>query len=156
HAGLAEGQGTMPDQVVIVGAGLAGLAAAVRLAERGFRVTILESRGRGGGRARSFSDAGSGPRGRTWPHVSMGGCTTLAHFCRTVGIDPLLQPQPWLFFMTPDGHISRFGADRLPAPLHLARSFLRAHYLTLGEKLRIAWGLAGLWRTPEDVDDIPF
>src|SRR5947207_2565827 len=124
-------------QVVVIGAGLAGLAAAVRLAERGFRVTILESRGRAGGRASSFSDAASGQLVDTCQHVSMGCCTNLAHFCRTVGIDHLLQPQPWLYFMTPDRRVSRFGADRLPAPLHLARSFLRAHHLTLGEKLRI-------------------
>jgi squalene-associated FAD-dependent desaturase len=146
----------MPDQVVIIGAGLAGLAAAVRLAERGFHVSILESRGRAGGRASSFSDAASGQLVDTCQHVSMGCCTNLDHFCRAVGIHHLLEPQPWLYFMTPDRRVSRFGADRLPAPLHLARSFLRAHHLTPAEKLRIAWGLAWLRRTPEDSEDVPF
>src|SRR5581483_4199853 len=51
-----------------------------------------------------------------------------------------------------DRRMSRFRADGWPAPLHLARSFLGAHYLTLGEKLRIAWGLACLQRTPEHAD----
>ena len=54
--------------------------------------------------------------------------------------------------MTPDRRISRFQADPLPAPLHLARSFWAAHFLRTWEKVRIAWGLACLRRTPEDVD----
>jgi squalene-associated FAD-dependent desaturase len=82
----------------------------------------------------------------------MGCCTNFAHFCRTVGIDQFLKTQPRLYFLTPDRRISDFGADPLPAPFHLARSFLRAHYLSLGEKLRIAWGLARLRRDPGDAD----
>jgi squalene-associated FAD-dependent desaturase len=142
----------MPDRVVIIGAGLAGLAAATALAARGFSVTVLESRTRPGGRAGSFTDAVSGQLVDTCQHVSMGCCTNLAHFCRTVGIDRHLRPQPALYFLTPDRRVSRFGADRLPAPFHLARSFLRAHYLTPGDKLRVAWGLARLRRGDPDAD----
>src|SRR5215468_4569602 len=57
--------------------------------------------------------------------------------------------------MTPDRRLSRFSADRLPAPLHLGRSFWRAHFLSLGDKLRIAWGLAALMRAPAN-EDPPF
>src|SRR5438874_13712722 len=103
--------------VLIIGGGLAGLAAAAALGPRGFRVTVLEARGRLGGRASSFNDAASGRLVDTCQHVSMGCCTNLAHFCRTVGIAHLLQPQPTLYFMTPDRRVSRFRADRLPAPL---------------------------------------
>jgi squalene-associated FAD-dependent desaturase len=138
--------------VLIIGAGLAGLAAAQALAPRGFRVTILEARHRLGGRASSFTDAATGQLLDTCQHVSMGCCTEFARFCRTVGIAPLLQPQPVLYFMTPDGRVSRFRAEHWPAPLHLARSFLTAHFLTVGEKLRIAWGLARLIRTSPDSD----
>jgi len=142
----------MAEQVVIIGGGLAGLAAATGLAANGFEVTLLESRGRLGGRAGSFQDTASGQLIDTCQHVSMGCCTNFAHFCRTVGISGLLEPQSCLHFMTPDGRLSRFQADPLPAPLHLARSFWGAHYLRAGEKLRIAWGLACLRRTPADVD----
>jgi squalene-associated FAD-dependent desaturase len=142
----------MSDHVLIIGGGLAGLAAATALAPRGLRVTILEARGRLGGRASSFHDAASGQLVDTCQHVSMGCCTNLAHFCRNVGIDHLLAPQRCLNFLTPDRRLSRFRADPWPAPLHLARSFLGAHYLGLSEKLRIAWGLACLQRQPEDSD----
>jgi squalene-associated FAD-dependent desaturase len=142
----------MADRVVIVGAGLAGLAAAAALAPRGFRVTVLEARGRVGGRASSFTDAASGQLVDTCQHVSMGCCTNLAHFCKTVGIVHLLRPQPYLYFMTPDRRLSRFGADPWPAPFHLLRSFGRAHYLSLAEKLRVAWGLARLQRSAAETD----
>jgi len=142
----------MSDRVLIIGGGLAGLAAATALAPRGLRVHLLEARGRLGGRAGSFRDAASGQLVDACQHVSMGCCTNLAHFCRTVAIDRFLQPQACLYFMTPDRRLSRFQADRWGAPLHLLRSFLRAHYLSATEKLRIAWGLAWLGRAPPGAD----
>jgi squalene-associated FAD-dependent desaturase len=145
----------MPERVLIIGGGLAGLAAATALAPRGFEVTLVESRGRIGGRASSFPDAATGQLIDTCQHVSMGCCTNMAHFCRTVGIAHLLRPQPSLYFMTHDRRVSRFTADRLPSPLHLARSFARAHYLSRVDKLRVAWGLLCLHRASNQ-DDPPF
>src|SRR5436189_11391 len=101
----------MNNRVLIVGGGLAGLATAAALAPRGFRVTILESRNRLGGRAGSFQDATSGQLVDACQHVSMGCCTNLAHFCRTLGIDHFLQTQRRLYFMTPDRRVSRMQAD---------------------------------------------
>ncbi len=142
----------MANRVIILGAGLAGLAATIALAGRGFAVRLLEARGRLGGRASSFTDAASGQLVDACQHVSMGCCTNFAHFCRIVGIDTLLRPQPRLTFMTPDHRVSVLAADPWPAPLHLARSFGRTHYLTWTDKLRIAWGLACLRLTPTYAD----
>src|SRR5262249_54773622 len=47
----------MTRTVHIVGAGVAGLAAAVRLAQRGARVVLHEAAGHAGGRCRSYHDA---------------------------------------------------------------------------------------------------
>jgi len=46
----------MPRTVHVVGAGLAGLSAAVRLAARGARVVVHEAAGQAGGRCRSYHD----------------------------------------------------------------------------------------------------
>ena len=140
------------DRVAVVGGGLAGLACAVALATRGFHVTVLESRGRLGGRAGSFTDPEGGQLVDACQHVSMGCCTNLAHFLETVGVAHFLEPQPRLYFVTPDGRRSVFKADPWPAPLHLGRALLGAHYLTAAEKLRVAWGLACLLREPPDAD----
>ena len=43
----------MSDKVVIVGAGLAGLACAIRLSEKGHQVLVVESSDRVGGRLRT-------------------------------------------------------------------------------------------------------
>jgi squalene-associated FAD-dependent desaturase len=85
-------------------------------------------------------------------HVSMGCCTNLAHFFKTVGIDRFLKPQPCLYFMTKDRKVSRFSAGWLPAPLHLAGSFLGLHFFSFSEKLRIAYGLACLKATSSSAD----
>jgi squalene-associated FAD-dependent desaturase len=142
----------MGETVAIIGGGLAGLAAATALAKHGFQVTILEARARLGGRAGSFQDPSTGQLVDTCQHLSFGCCTNFSHFCSTVGIASLLQPQSSLYFMTPDGRISRFAADWLPVPMHLMRSFWRGHYLSFGEKLRIAYGLACLERSSPAAD----
>lgn len=137
---------------LVIGGGLAGLATAVSLAPRGWRVTILESKSRLGGRAGSFKDSTTGEVIDACQHVSMGCCTAFAEFCKTVGIGHLLAPQKTLYFMTPDRKISRFTSDPLPAPLHLARSFLGAHFLTLREKWKIGRALTRLASEPARYD----
>lgn len=138
--------------VLVIGGGLAGLAAAVRLAERGFRVTILESRPRLGGRASSFTDPATGQLVDACQHATMGCCTEFGRFCRTVGIAKLLKRQPKLNFLTADGRRSVFKADPWPAPFHLGRALMGAHYLTPMEKLRVAWGLFVMLRESPEAD----
>ena len=138
-------------RVAVVGGGLAGLAAPRPWPNAGFRVTVLESRQRLGGRAGSFTDPATGQLVDACQHVSMGCCTNLAHFFETIGVGHFLAAQPRLYFVTPDRRRSVFKADPWPAPLHLGRALLGAHYLTPIEKLRVAWGLLASYvrsRTP--------
>ncbi len=140
-----------PPHVVIVGGGLAGLAAASALVGRGLRITLLESRPRLGGRASSFLDPATGQAVDNCQHVSMACCTNLANFCRRVGTYDLFRREPAVIFLGPDGRLSRLRAGVLPAPLHLAGSFLRARYLNCSEKLRVAYGLACLRSARDDL-----
>ncbi len=137
-----------PPHVVIVGGGLAGLAVASCLVNRGLRLTLLESRPRLGGRASSFTDPATGELVDNCQHVSMACCTNLADFCSRVGIDNLLRRDRELILLDRAGFVSRLRAGPVPAPFHLAGSLLRAHFLSVGEKLRLAYGLARLacWR----------
>jgi squalene-associated FAD-dependent desaturase len=130
--------------VAIVGGGLAGLAAAAALAEKGLRITLLESRPRLGGRASSFVDPATGEHVDNCQHVSMACCTNLADFCQRVGTADLFRREPAIVFLGAEGRLSRLSAGVLPAPLHLTGSFLRSHYLSWTDKCRIAYGLACL------------
>lgn len=139
-----------PPHVVIVGGGLAGLAAASCLVERGLRITLLESRPRLGGRASSFNDPATGELVDNCQHVSMVCCTNLADFCHRLGLSHLFRREPEVVFLGTDGRISHLKAGILPAPFHLAGSFLRAKYLTWTEKLRVAYGLFRLTSSRRD------
>ncbi|MEU9910770.1 protoporphyrinogen oxidase [Streptomyces sp. NPDC051001] len=83
------GSGT-PEHVVVVGAGIAGLAAAHRLLQRGARVTVLEASGRVGGKLLPGEIAGA--------RVDLGAESMLARrpeaiaLAREVGLDGRLRP----------------------------------------------------------------
>ncbi len=110
-------------RVAIVGAGYAGMAAAVTLAARGTRVTVFESGPVPGGRARRVTTGG-----RTLDngqHILIGAYTKLLGLMREVGADPeaLLLRMP-LELRYAEGF--RMRAPDLPAPLHLAAALLGA------------------------------
>ena len=134
----------MSGQVVIVGGGLAGLAAAVALTESEMPVTLLEARQRLGGRAGSFVDPASGETLDNCQHVSLGCCTNLQHLCRTVGADRQFRTERELTFLAPDGTLCRFGELPLPAPLHLLRAFAGLSYFDRRERKLLNRGLRAL------------
>ena len=71
-------------QAVVVGAGFAGLAAAVRLAGEGRKVTLVEATGKGGGRSRSFAHNDSGWELDNGQHLMMGCYFETLAFLRTI------------------------------------------------------------------------
>jgi len=134
---------------VVVGGGVAGLAAAWHLARAGRHVTLLEARPVLGGRARSFTDRyHPGRQFDSCQHVAMGCCNQLIALFKQAGIAHLLKRQPSLHFITPDGKRSGFAASRLPAPAHLLWAFLGLHHLSLADKWSIGTAMANLARNP--------
>ena len=133
--------------VVVVGGGLAGLAAAAALAESRCRVTLLEARRRCGGRAASYEDPVGGGLVDACQHVAMGCCTNFLDLCRRAGLDDALRRDRTLWFIGPDGDRSRCTPSRLlPAPLHLAPLLLGMRHFSVGEKLALGRGMLRLAR----------
>ena len=134
-------------RVVVVGGGLAGLAAAAGLLDAGLAVTILEGRRRAGGRAASFDDPVSGGLVDARQHVAMGCCTNFLDLCRRAGLEHALRRDRTLWFIGPDGDRSRCTPSRwLPAPLHLAPLLFGMRHFSLREKAALAFGMLRLAR----------
>lgn len=74
-------------QVHIIGAGLAGLAAAVDLAKAGRQVRLYEAAPQAGGRCRSYHDVYLGQRIDNGNHLVLSGNTSVARFCADIGAD---------------------------------------------------------------------
>src|SRR3989441_12044143 len=70
---------------IVVGAGFAGLSAAVRLTARGARVLVLEARARLGGRATAFPDRETGEIVDNGQHVLLGCYTETFAFLKEIG-----------------------------------------------------------------------
>ncbi|HUO93834.1 MAG TPA: hydroxysqualene dehydroxylase HpnE [Rhizomicrobium sp.] len=69
----------------VIGAGLAGLSAAVALAEKGMRVEVSESAGQAGGRCRSYFDASLGMTIDNGNHLVLSGNGSTMHYLRSIG-----------------------------------------------------------------------
>lgn len=138
-------------RVGVVGGGLAGLATAVALADRGLHVELFESRRHLGGRATSFKCPDTGELLDNCQHVAMGCCTNFADFCERAGISDAFSHHAQLHFFGPDGDRCDFQATRwLPAPLHLLPAFLRLTYLTRSERMSICSAIRRLARASFD------
>jgi squalene-associated FAD-dependent desaturase len=150
-----------PPRVIVVGGGLAGMAAAVALESAGCAVTVLEARRTLGGRAGSFEDPQNGDELDNCQHVLLGCCTNLLDFYRRIGVSNLIRWEPTVHFV--DGQGTRHdltGSKRLPAPLHLSASMLRFKLLTHAERFaftRAMVAMATMGRPGRDhLADTPF
>jgi len=138
-------------RVAIVGGGLAGIAAALDLADHGASVTLLEARTRLGGATYSVR------RKDHWidngQHVLLRCCTAYRGFLRRLGVEHLVPIQPRLRVpILREGKPPAFlRRAPLPAPLHLVPTLLRFAPLSRRERLNALRAAAAL-RTLDPAD----
>jgi squalene-associated FAD-dependent desaturase len=138
-AGGSEPAASGPEALVI-GGGLAGITSALILAERGWRVTLVEARPRLGGRATSYQ------RGEltvdNGQHVFLRCCTAYLALLERLGAGPssglsVLQDRLDIPLRAPDGATARLRRTGAPAPFHLAGSLLGYGLLPLRDRSRL-------------------
>lgn len=138
-------------KVVVLGAGFAGLAAAIALQEKRHQVTLLERRGVLGGRATSYRDALSGEDVDNGSHLMVGAYRDSLDLIRAAGGDDLLLQQDDLRIdYVEDAGPTVLRCPPLPAPWHLLAGLLslRLPWTVRFQALRL--GLAVRFGAPPD------
>ena len=148
-----------PTRVVVVGGGLAGLAAGLEALDRGAAVTLLERRPRLGGATWSFR------RNGIWfdngQHVFLRCCTAYLSFLKRIGSadQVYLQPRLDIPVLSPGGRAGSIRRTPGPAPLHLAPSLLTYPHLNFYQRfkvLRAGRALQRLDPTDPELDEVSF
>lgn len=128
--GGAPGEGP---RIVVVGGGLAGIAAAIALGESGAQVTLAEARPRLGGATCSFT------RGNltvdNGQHIFLRCCTAYRGLLDRLGVTSgtVLQDRFDIRVLTPSG-AARLRRRALPVPLHLAPALATYPLLSAAER----------------------
>lgn len=145
-----------PKRIGVVGAGLAGLNAALELQDRGYEVELFERSRLLGGRATSFEVAGH--EIDNGQHVFLHCCDRFIGFVERVGMGHALREQARFeaLVLARDGTSSRLRAARLPAPFHLLASFAGYAHLDIGGRLRVARALASAALAPRPAPALTF
>ncbi|WP_051939490.1 hydroxysqualene dehydroxylase HpnE [Phaeacidiphilus oryzae] len=150
---------------VVVGGGLAGITAALRLADAGLSVTLVEGRPRLGGLAFSFRRGSAA--GDLWvdngQHVFLRCCTAyrgllqrldatgLVHLQRRLDVPVLALRERGESAADSPLRLGRLRRSGLPVPLHLSGSLSRYPHLSVGERAMVA--RAALALRTLDLDD---
>src|SRR5260370_5223615 len=129
-------------EAVVIGAGFAGLSAAVALAERGVRVTVLEGKPALGGRAYSFADPETGDFVDNGQHVLMGCYSETLDFLQRIGAyDQLVfQEDLKIEMLAGPGQSAVLKTARLPGPLHMTAALFGYRHLSFPERLNVMRG----------------
>lgn len=131
----------------VIGGGLAGVTAALDLADAGMSVTLLEATPRLGGATFSFTrgdvEADNGQ------HVFLRCCTAYLGLLQRLGVADQVHLQPRLDVpvrSAATGRTRRLRRSSLPAPGHIARSLVSYGFVPLPTRLRAAAAALALKR----------
>jgi squalene-associated FAD-dependent desaturase len=142
-------------EVIVIGAGFAGLSAAVRLVQAGARVLVIEERRRLGGRATAFADPQTGEVVDNGQHALFGCYRETFAFLRAIDTYQHVSLDERLDIEIVDRHAvrSRLVTPMWPPPLHLVGGLLRWSALGLRDRaaaLRMGLVLRRLSRRDDD------
>ena len=151
--------------IAVIGGGLAGLSAALDLADAGREVVLFERRPYAGGKAYSFQDPNHDVILDNGQHITMRCCTAFQSFLERIGCADIVRYQDHLevAVIDPDAsgrHVSllagsrpraltRLGLPRLPAPIHLFPSLVTYEHLGVADKARLALATEAIRRMSE-------
>jgi len=128
----------MSFKVAVIGGGLAGITAAIALAETGADVTLLEARPRLGGATCSFSR--DGLTVDTGQHIFLGCCSAYRGLLDRLGMTghTTLQDRFDVTVLAPGGKKARLRRTALPGPLHMLPALGRYPFLSRTERASVA------------------
>mmetsp|Transcript_9904 Transcript_9904/g.21007 ORF Transcript_9904/g.21007 Transcript_9904/m.21007 type:complete len:525 (-) Transcript_9904:104-1678(-) len=136
---MASGQEQVGDvevDVVVLGGGVAGIASAMTLAQRGLKVTMVEKRSILGGRARSWVDGITHDPVHIGPHVVITEYPNFFRLLELLGTREKIVWQPWRHFLTwvkgrNEHHIRTLP---LPAPASWGLAAATDPFVTMADK----------------------
>lgn len=128
-----------PRRVAVLGAGVAGMSAAIRLGSEGFTPDLYEARPQLGGRAHSFTDASSGIVLDNAQHIVMGCYKAFIGFASRLHITHKFSAQKAIRvpYRSAGGRSTALNAPNLPAPLHLLFALIGLKAITWKDRLAI-------------------
>jgi len=127
------------NKVVILGAGLAGLSSAAYLIKSGFNVAVLESSGKPGGRAYSFTDKDTSTIIDNGQHIMMGCYNYTLQFFDIIGARSKFNRPDKLAvnFVKPGFNVLPLKAVSSIYPINLLIGLLSYKAITLSDRLRL-------------------
>lgn len=143
--------------VIIVGAGLAGLSCGVLLADAGLRVHVIESSTVAGGRARSWSDPQTGRAVDIGPHVLLNKYPNMLALLDRLGTaDQICWQTDHLLTVLDKHRRIRFRQGPLPPPFHYVNNLGRVLPSVPLRRLltNIPVSLATMRNNPEDIQQL--
>ena len=125
---------------------MAGIVAALSLADRGFQVELIEGRSRLGGRAFTLPDRDTVTGCDNGPHVMLGAYAAMRRLLRRLGTEAdFVRPRALrLAYADVDGAMASLSLARGPAPLMFGPALLALRGIGLVDRLRALGGLVAV------------